>query len=101
MNIKKRLQHISIALNSARQYGKTTVMAKATKELGGILLCANFDDAKRIKHAHNVETKSYETNLDGINGPFFIDNYAISLLLESAVRKIDSLEKELEKLKNE
>lgn len=98
MNIKNRLRHISHAVNLGRRYGKTTLIARAAKELDGIVLSANFREAKRIEHAHQVTSKSYETNLSGLNGPFFIDHDALSQLLEKAALKIEALEKEIEDL---
>ena len=88
MNLKNRLRHIANASMRDRQYGKTTLLAKITKELDGVLLCRNHQTAKDISHLHDVTTKSMEVNLDGLNGPFFMDHYALEELLIKASNKI-------------
>ena len=100
MNVKKRLQHVAQALGFCRQVGKSTLVAKACKDLDGILLCADSHQANQMKHQHGVNTASVQVNLQGYTGPFFIDHYAVEQLLYSAARKIEDLERELLELKN-
>ena len=92
MNLRKRLEHIAHMLGSARRYGKTTVTAKACKELDGVLLCASHEHATRVKREHGVTTASIDKELNGIRGPFFIDHYALERLLHRASNKIKELE---------
>jgi hypothetical protein len=100
MNVKKRLEHISNLLIKERQTGNTQSVAKAAQETNGILLCANFEQAKMLKNKYNIATEVYEKNLDGYSGPFYIDHYALSQLLQQAVRKISELEELNKKLTN-
>jgi hypothetical protein len=99
MNLKKRLLHIAQKLDESRQYGKTTLLAKITKELGGILLVHNFDEARLLERKHDIVVKSIDVGLDGLTGPFFLDNHGASVLLTRAANKIEALEKEIEELK--
>jgi hypothetical protein len=101
MNLKKRLEHIAGALDFNRRYGKTSLIAKACRDLNGIMLAATFDQAKNIARSHDVEAKSIEMNLDGYRGPFFIDHHAASVLLQKAANKISELEREIDELKSE
>lgn len=99
MNVKGRLEHIAIALGAGRRLGKTTLIAKACKDLDGVLLGANVEHAKHLERQYQLKCKSIKTNLQGIRGPFFIDHYATEELLYSAVRKIEELERENKELK--
>jgi hypothetical protein len=101
MNIKNKLNHISIALGSARRMGKTTLIAKACKDLDGIMLGANHQHAKMLEYEHGVTAKSIDMNLQGFRGPFFIDHYAMERLLQRAVSKIEALEEENKALQTE
>ena len=99
MNLKKRLRHLAQASAAGRMFGKTTTLAKATKELGGVMLTHTHKQALDIKHKFGVEARSMEVNLDGLMGPFIFDHYAIESLLENAANKIEALEKENAELK--
>lgn len=100
MNLKKRLRHIADVLNLPRAYGKTTLLSKITKELDGVLLVHNTDEVTRLRRL-NVTAKSMDTNLDGLSGPFFLDNQAASRLLVRAAEKIEAQDIEIEYLKQE
>ena len=100
MNLKKRLRHIADVLNLPRAYGKTTLLAKITKELDGVLLVHNTDESTRLRRL-KVTAQSIDTNLDGLSGPFFLDNQAASRLLIRAAEKIEAQEVEIELLKQE
>ena len=99
MNIRDRLQHIALALVNDRQTGSTSATVRAAKDTYGTVLAANFDQVKYLKKRFNIEARSMETNLQGISGPFFMDHYAISQLLLKAANKIESQEKEIEKMR--
>lgn len=100
MNVKKRLEHVATALGAARRVGKSTLVARACKDLDGVLLCANNEQATLLKHQHGVNTRSVQTNLQGIMGPFFIDHYATEQLLNSGARKIEELEATIKELES-
>lgn len=100
MNLKTRLRHLADKLSNPRAYGKTTMLAKITQELGGILLTHNTDEATRVQRAYRgLVAKSMDINLDGFSGPFFLDNQAAFRLLNRAADKIEQLEKENQDLK--
>lgn len=101
MNLKNRLRHLALKSGELRMYGKTTSLAKITKELGGILLTANIEEAKRIGRAHNVPTKSIDVNLESVSGPFIMDHYALESLLLRTANKIESLENTIEELEKQ
>lgn len=98
MNIKNRLRHIAEASAHGRRLGKTTVIAKAAKELDGLLLGANHKHALDLKHDHGIEARSMEMNLHGFRGPFFLDHYALETLLFKAANKIETLEEKIKEL---
>lgn len=95
MNLKKRLRHLAIKSGKLRQYGKTTLVAKACKELQGVLIAASKEEAKDFERKFNVVSKSYDVNLEGLEGPFLFDHHAIEKILEKAYNKIDFLEQEI------
>lgn len=95
MNIKARLEHIAHILIKDRQMGNTTMIAKAAKETGGMVLARTHDHAKQIERAHGVTARSMEVNLQGYMGPFYLDHYAASGLLIKAADKIGLLEETL------
>lgn len=99
MNIKNRLRHIADMSMRGRRLGKTTAIAKAVKDLDGIMLCRSHQHAKDVQRQFGVTARSMEMNLHGFNGPFMLDHYALEELLYKAVNKIETLEKELEELK--
>lgn len=101
MNLKDRLNHIAHMLGASRRYGKTTLIAKACKDVDGILLCASHDQARAIRREHEVHTESIDKNLQGLRGPFFIDHFAVERLLQRASDKIENLEEEIRGLQNE
>ena len=101
MNLKARLRHLSQKSQELRQYGKTTLLAKITKELDGVLLCRTHKQATEMKKAHGVNAISFEKNLEGIRGPFFFDHYTLETLLDKAANKIDTLENDNFFLANE
>ena len=101
MNLKKRLLHIGERLESSRRYGKTTVMAKACKDLDGVYLCATVPEANKIEREFSVSTASIDTNLEGYRGPFFIDHHAAANLMFRAANKIAELEKRIKALETE
>lgn len=94
MNLRSRLEHIAQMLDAGRGFGKTTMMAKACKDLDGIYLCNSHAEAKKVKHEHQVPTESIDKNLHGYIGPFFIDHHATAQLLHRAASKIKELEEE-------
>jgi hypothetical protein len=101
MNLRTRLQTIAHALSADRMTGKTTLLCRAAKELDAVVLAATFDQVNHLQRNHGVVAKSIDTNLQGLNGPFFIDHYATSKLLIRAADHIETLEKSNEKLQQE
>lgn len=95
MNIKARLEHIAHLLIKDRAMGQTTMIAKAAKETGGMVLARTHDHAKQIERSHGVTSRSMEVNLEGYSGPFYLDHYATSGLLMKAADKIGLLEETL------
>lgn len=100
MNLKGRLEHIAIALDAGRQFGKTHVIAKICQEADGVLLAHNFDFARDLERKYNITSKSIDVNLHGLGGPFFLDHSAASRLLFRAAAKIQDLEEKNRKLQN-
>lgn len=98
MNISKRLRHLAYLDVKDRQLGRTTAIAKAAKENGGIVIGHNFDFVKYIERTHKVPAKSIEMNLEGFHGPFFLDHHAVNTMFLKAADKIDSQVKIIEVL---
>jgi len=92
MNLKGRLRMIAHKLSEDRRVGYTTMTAKIAKELGAVMLCFNFDDARRVEKSYDVPTKSIDVNLEGVRGPVVIDHFAVTTLLQRAANKIEELE---------
>lgn len=101
MNLRTRLQMVARVLSYDRMTGKTTLICRAAKELDGVVLAATFDQVNLLQRNHGVVSKSIDTNLDGLSGPFFIDHYAASRLLTRAADHIETLEKSNDQLKKE
>lgn len=78
--------------------GRTTLTAKAAKELGGIVIANIHSEARQITKVHGVIAKSMEMNLEGYAGPFLFDHHAIEQLLLKAANKIESLERKNERM---
>jgi hypothetical protein len=95
MNVAKRLRHLAEISGKDRRLGKTTLIAKAAKELDGILLTNSFSQATLFEENFGVVSKCVYQNLDLYNGPFFFDHCAVELLLLQAAKKIEDVEKEL------
>lgn len=104
MNLKSRLRHLADKSGQVRQYGKTTLIAKACADLQGVMVAASHDHARDLQRKYGIVSKSIDLNLDDHNGPIFFDHYAIEKLLYRSADKIEALEKELEtkdeKIKN-
>lgn len=94
MNIKNRLSHLAQISSRDRGLGKTTMLAKMTKEMGGIFLTHTTQQATEMKRQFGVDARSMEVNLHGLMGPFIFDHYAIEVLLMKAHNKIQSVEEE-------
>lgn len=99
MNLLKRLRHIAEKLDQPRQYGKTTLLAKAAKEIDAVLLVATSDEATHIQRTHGITSKMVDLNLENLSGPFLIDNHAVVRLFKRAADKIEDLEKEIRYLR--
>lgn len=99
MNLKYRLLHLVNFSSRDRRTGRTTLIAKAAKEVGGIVLAATHRHAKDIERTYGVPSKSYQLNLEGFSGPVFFDHFAIESILVRAHDKIESKEKEIESIK--
>jgi hypothetical protein len=93
MNIKNRLRHLAQLSAKDRATGRSTMTARAAKELDGIVIANTHSEARQIAKTHGVAAKSYEMNLDGFMGPFFFDHHAIETLLTKAANKIEALER--------
>lgn len=100
MNLKNRLRHLAAKSSEVRMYGKTTLLARIASELQAVFLTADIESAKEIKRKFKLSTRSIDTNLDGVSGPFIFDHYAVERLLERAADKIEQLEKENQALKS-
>lgn len=101
MNLKDRLRHLAAKSSETRMYGKTTLLAKVAKELGGMILGANHTHARLLSRTFGVPAKSVDLNLEGFSGPFIFDHFALESLFERAADKIEALEKENEELKKQ
>ncbi len=99
MNIKKRLRHLAQKSAQDRAMGRTTVIARAAKEIGATVIARNVQAIKYIE-GHGVVARSMETNLEGLIGPFLFDHSAVEGLLEMAANKIEELEKQIEEIAN-
>lgn len=101
MNLKSRLRHLAEKLGEPRQYGKTTLLAKAAKEIDAVLLVYKPDEATHIQRHHNIVSKTVDINLTDLAGPFLIDNHAVSRMFIRAADQIDTLETEVKRLTEE
>lgn len=99
MNIKKRLRHLSKISAKDRATGRTTLTARAAKEINATVIARNMQSIKYIE-SHGVVAKSMETNLEGLIGPFLFDHSAVEGLLEMAANKIQALEDRINELEN-
>lgn len=99
MNVVKRLRHLAGKSSSDRQLGKSTLIAKAAKELNGIFLVHDFKLTKIFEKSYGVVTRCAFENLEGYNGPFFFDHLVVETLFLQAASKIESAEQELESSK--
>lgn len=99
MNLKKRLEHIAHMSGKDRHTGKTMMIARAAEQTGGIVIARSMDEAKWIEKIYRIPSRSMDINLEGFNGPFFLDHHATEGLLFSAANKINVLEKEIVKLR--
>jgi hypothetical protein len=99
VNLKERLRHLAFTSANDRRFGRTTLVAKLVKEADGVMLAHNHDYARDLQRKFGVTAKSIDLNLQGINGPFFFDHFAIETLLLRAANKIEEVEKENEELK--
>lgn len=97
MNLAARLIHLAHVSGVDRMLGRTTLIAKAAKELGGMVIAHNHAHAQQIERQHGVPARSMDINLFGFNGPFFFDHYAIEKILLRAAHKIHDLEQEIAK----
>lgn len=93
MNIKNRLRHLAQISAKDRATGRTTMNARAAKELDGIVLANSHSEARYIAKQHGVVAKSIEMNLEGFAGPFFFDHHTVETLLTKAANKIEALER--------
>lgn len=103
MNIRDRLIHLAhkVSLND-RQTGRTTLLAKACKDMNGVYICHNFEFAKKVKHDHTgLVTKSMEVNLDGLMGPFIMDHAAVGEMFLKAASSISQKEMKITTLEQE
>jgi hypothetical protein len=101
MNLKKRLQHLADMSSRDRRTGRTTLIMKVAKDMNALVLAANHEHALHLQRNHGVNAKSIDTNLEGLMGPFIFDHYAVERLLQRAADKIESLEKEIEEMKEQ
>lgn len=101
MNLLKRLKHLAEKLDSNRAYGKTTMLVKAAKELDAVFIVASNNEVTYLQRKFQVAAKNMDTNMDGMAGPFLIDNHAVSRMFERAADKIEDLEKQNEALKKQ
>jgi hypothetical protein len=99
VNLKERLRHLAFTSAKDRQFGRTTLVAKLVKETDGVMLAHNHDYARDLQRKFGVTAKSIDLNLEGFNGPFFFDHFAIETLLFRAANKIEEVEKENAELK--
>lgn len=97
MNLKERLLHLSHVSGIDRMMGRTTLIAKAAKELGGMVIAHTHEDAKRIERTHGVTARSMDLNLFGFSGPMFFDHHAVERLFVRAANRIHDLEQEIDK----
>ena len=98
MNIKNRLRHLADLSAKDRGMGRTTLSARAAKEIGGIVIANSHSEARQITKSHGVLAKSYEMNLEGYSGPFILDHHTVETLLRKAANKIESLEAKNERM---
>ena len=94
MNLRQRLIHLADKSEADRDTGRTTLLAKATKELNGLLIAENFGMATFLQRKYGVASRAMELNLDGYSGPIFFDHHAIESILRKAANKISELELE-------
>lgn len=94
MNIKERLRHLATLSTKDRQTGRTSAICRIAKEIYGIVLAADFKQAKMLERQFGVTAKSIDINLDGYSGPFIMDHYAVERMFIRAADKIEELERE-------
>lgn len=89
----KKLQDFAIVSMSGRQLGKTTLLAKAAKELGGVFVCHNKVQARQVSKEHQVRTMTLDDEPRGLQGPVIFDHYALEFMLFKAGSTIEDLER--------
>lgn len=98
MNLKSRLRHLAEVSEKDRRLGRTSEIARIARENSGVVLAADFEQARNIQRAHGVTSKSVDVNLEGLMGPFFFDHHATERLLKRAADRIEELESERDEL---
>lgn len=95
MNLKERLIHLAHVSGIDRQMGRTTLIARAAKEIGGMIIARDFNSAQYIEREHGVTARSMDLNLMGFSGPVLFDHYAVEQMFLRAAHKIGDLEIEI------
>lgn len=101
MNLKNRLRHISQCNAGNKTFGRTKATCMAALAADGVVITHTHEFATYLKRKYGVFAKSYEVNMDGLRGPFFVDHTALEEILNKAANKIEALEAEIRALKGE
>lgn len=93
MNVKNRLRHL------AKQAGKDSIslesICRLAKECNGVVITDSLTTAIHITRKYGAIAKPFDTNMDGLIGPFFFDPVALEKAFHQAANKIESLEAKL------
>lgn len=102
MNLKDRLRHLASVVPRDSDFSIIGAICKLAKDSHGMVITDSFATANHLRRKYGVVVKSYEVNLEGEPGPFYVDPFALKEILEKAANKIESLEADLvlEQLKN-
>lgn len=76
----------------SRRVGHTTVAARAAVSVGGVLICASWQEARTIAREHNVATTAYDFAERLRGGPprvLIPDNHLMAVLLRDVVQAQD------------
>jgi hypothetical protein len=102
MNFLKRLRHLAnlneIDRQSNTEDTKRVSIINTAKNNGGLYITTSIKEAAYLERHFGFPVRSYEVNLDGYAGPFYIDPNVVEDMFKKAANKIELLEKQLKDL---
>jgi len=97
-----RLIEICEIIETTRQNGKTSILAKAVSESNGVLLVHSNDFGNILKQKYpDLKVAIPNTSIRGISQPILMDHYCIYTLALEMQKEIENLRDEIKQLKGE